>query len=118
GRLGGEEFAAVLANVGRDDAVALAESIHQRFVEAAADVDGYSIGATVSIGVVLSQDTTLDIPELLAQADQALYYAQESGRNRVEARPSTICTSARMHPHRAWSLRKARLDLLRAESYR
>ena len=92
GRLGGEEFAAVLANVGRDDAVALAESIHQRFVEAAADVDGYSIGATVSIGVVLSQDTTLDIPELLAQADQALYYAKERGRNRVE-----VATFDHMH---------------------
>src|SRR6188508_495495 len=47
GRLGGEEFAAVLGNVGRDEAVALAESIHQGFVEAAAYVDGYSVGATV-----------------------------------------------------------------------
>jgi diguanylate cyclase (GGDEF)-like protein len=84
GRLGGEEFAAVLGNVGRDEAVALAESIHQGFVEAAAYVDGYSVGATVSIGVVLSQDTTLDMPELLAQADQALYHAKERGRNRVE----------------------------------
>jgi len=84
GRLGGEEFAAVLGNVKREDAVALAESIHQHFVEAAAYVDGYAVGATVSIGVVLSQDTTLDMPELLAQADQALYYAKERGRNRVE----------------------------------
>ena len=84
GRLGGEEFAAVLGNVKREEAVALAESIHRHFVEAAAYVDGYSVGATVSIGVVLSQDTTLDMPELLAQADQALYYAKERGRNRVE----------------------------------
>ncbi len=84
GRLGGEEFAAVLRNVRREDAIALAESIHRHFVEAAAYVDGYAVGATVSIGVVLSQDATLDMPELLAQADQALYYAKERGRNRVE----------------------------------
>jgi diguanylate cyclase (GGDEF)-like protein len=84
GRLGGEEFAVVLRNVKRDDAVMLAEAIHRHFVEAAAYVDGYTIGATVSIGVVISQDALLDMPELLAQADQALYYAKERGRNRVE----------------------------------
>jgi diguanylate cyclase (GGDEF)-like protein len=84
GRLGGEEFAAMLRNVRREDAVVLAESIHRHFVEAAAYVDGYAVGATVSIGVVLSHDAALDVPELLAQADQALYYAKERGRNRVE----------------------------------
>jgi diguanylate cyclase (GGDEF)-like protein len=84
GRLGGEEFAVVLRNVKPEDAVTLAEAIHRHFVEAALYVDGYAIGATVSIGVVVSQDATLDMPELLAQADQALYYAKERGRNRVE----------------------------------
>jgi diguanylate cyclase (GGDEF)-like protein len=84
GRLGGEEFAAVLYNVDREQAVALAERIHRHFVDAAEYVDGYSVGATVSIGVVLTRDGALDMPELLAQADQALYYAKERGRNRVE----------------------------------
>lgn len=84
GRLGGEEFAAVLRNVRREDAISVAERIHRHFVEAAAYVDGYPVGATVSIGLVVSQDRTLDMPDLLAQADQALYYAKERGRNRVE----------------------------------
>jgi diguanylate cyclase (GGDEF)-like protein len=84
GRLGGEEFAAMFCDLDRDDAVALAEKIHLDFVEAAAYVDGYAVGATVSIGVVFTQDAAADVPDLLAQADQALYYAKERGRNRVE----------------------------------
>ncbi len=84
GRLGGEEFAAVLYNVGREKAVALAERVRSAFAEAANEVDGRPVGATVSIGIVVNQDAPLDVPELLGQADQALYYAKERGRNRVE----------------------------------
>jgi predicted signal transduction protein with EAL and GGDEF domain len=47
-------------------------------------VDGHPICATVSIGLVHSQGRTLDVSELLGQADHALYYAKERGRNRVE----------------------------------
>jgi len=84
GRLGGEEFAAVLYNVSREKAVALAERIRSSFAEAASEVDGRPVAATVSIGVVLSPDATFDVPALLVQADQALYFAKERGRNRVE----------------------------------
>jgi len=84
GRLGGEEFAAVLYDVSREKAVALAERIRAAFCEAAADVDGQSVHATVSIGVVINEGEPLDVPELLGQADLALYYAKERGRNRVE----------------------------------
>jgi diguanylate cyclase (GGDEF)-like protein len=84
GRLGGEEFAAVLENVSREEAIMLAERIHRDFVDASAYVDGHQVGATVSIGMVLHQDDTQDLLELLAQADQALYHAKERGRDRVE----------------------------------
>ncbi|MET0633179.1 MAG: GGDEF domain-containing protein [Xanthobacteraceae bacterium] len=84
GRLGGEEFAAVLHNVSREKAVALAERIRSAFAEAANEVDGRPVGATVSIGMVIAHDAALDVPALLAQADQALYFAKERGRNRVE----------------------------------
>src|SRR5215470_2681956 len=84
GRLGGEEFAAVLYNAAREKAVALAERIRSAFGEAATEVDGRPVQATVSIGVVVNEDQPLDVPELLGQADLALYYAKERGRNRVE----------------------------------
>jgi diguanylate cyclase (GGDEF)-like protein len=84
GRLGGEEFAAVLYNVNRDKAVVLAEQIRRAFSEATVEVDGYPVSATLSIGVVVHQGAPLDVPELLLQADQALYDAKEHGRDRVE----------------------------------
>jgi diguanylate cyclase (GGDEF)-like protein len=84
GRLGGEEFAALLPDTARDRAVAVAERIRVVFAETTREVDGRPVVATVSIGVVLSQDAVLDIAALLAQADHALYCAKEKGRNRVE----------------------------------
>jgi diguanylate cyclase (GGDEF)-like protein len=84
GRLGGEEFAAVLYDVGADRATARAELIRTCFAEAAEEVDGYPVGATLSIGVAFTRSTELDLPELLIQADGALYGAKERGRNRVE----------------------------------
>ena len=84
GRLGGEEFAAILSDTNREKAVLVAERIREGFVQAAREVDGRPVGATLSIGLVHCEEASLDVPELLAQADQALYFAKERGRNRVE----------------------------------
>jgi diguanylate cyclase (GGDEF)-like protein len=84
GRLGGEEFAAVLYNAGREKVVALAERVRATFAEATHKVEGFSIDATVSIGIVISDEAPLHLPDLLVQADLALYYAKERGRDRVE----------------------------------
>jgi diguanylate cyclase (GGDEF)-like protein len=84
GRLGGEEFAALLYDTTLEKAVAAAERMRDNFARIAQDVGGRPVCATVSIGLVHCVDPILDVPELLAQADQALYFAKENGRNRVE----------------------------------
>ena len=84
GRLGGEEFAAILVDTTKDRALAVAERIRENFAKAALEVDKRPVGATVSIGLALCAETAFDFTELLAQADQALYVAKERGRNRVE----------------------------------
>ncbi len=84
GRLGGEEFAAVLSDTSREKAMMVAERIRETFAKAAREVDGRPVCATVSIGLVHCQDAGFDVAEQLAQADQALYFAKERGRNRVE----------------------------------
>jgi diguanylate cyclase (GGDEF)-like protein len=84
GRIGGEEFAAVLCDTSRERAVAVADRIRESFALAAKEADGRPLCATVSIGVSHCDQPVLDVPEMLAQADQALYFAKENGRNRVE----------------------------------
>ena len=84
GRLGGEEFAALLDDADRERALAVAEEIRGAFADAAYEVNGRALGATVSIGVALCEAGEFDSHALLAQADQALYRAKERGRNRVE----------------------------------
>ncbi len=84
GRLGGEEFAAIIKDTTCDKAVAAAERIREAFAEGAKEVDGRPVGGTLSIGLAYCQQPVLDVSELLAQSDQALYFAKERGRNRVE----------------------------------
>jgi diguanylate cyclase (GGDEF)-like protein len=84
GRLGGEEFAALLVDTSRERALAVAEQIRASFVEVTGMVEGKPVVATVSIGVVISYDAVLDLSALLAQADHALYRAKDNGRNRIE----------------------------------
>jgi diguanylate cyclase (GGDEF)-like protein len=82
-RLGGEEFAVLLADACRDNAFKVAERIRSTFAALAATVGGHAVNATASIGVAIIQDPQQDIQALLAQADQALYRAKARGRNRV-----------------------------------
>jgi diguanylate cyclase (GGDEF)-like protein len=84
GRLGGEEFAALLDDTARDRAFAVAEEIRASFAAAAREVESGPVAATVSIGIVITHDAVFDLPALLAQADHALYRAKDKGRNRTE----------------------------------
>jgi diguanylate cyclase (GGDEF)-like protein len=101
GRIGGEEFAAVLYDTTGERAVAVAERIRQSFATAAQEVDGRPVCATVSIGVVHCEAEILDVPELLAQADQALYFAKENGRNRVEVASLELLLKRKDEPRAA-----------------
>lgn len=81
GRLGGEEFAAVIPG-DLNDAVNVAERVRVAFESAARAVSGHYLGATVSVGVACGERVA-DVDALLAQADEALYDAKAAGRNCV-----------------------------------
>jgi diguanylate cyclase (GGDEF)-like protein len=83
GRLGGEEFAAILPNMNADEALAAADRVRRAFVEAAKEIDGHPVLGTLSAGVAVTTDSTMSVDALLSRADEALYTAKASGRNQV-----------------------------------
>jgi diguanylate cyclase (GGDEF)-like protein len=82
GRLGGEEFVAILPGAAKDVAVA-AERVRAAFQAAGVMVADQPVGATVSIGIAGGEPGT-DVTALIAAADKALYKAKQNGRNRFE----------------------------------
>jgi diguanylate cyclase (GGDEF)-like protein len=101
GRLGGEEFAVVIANGDCANAAMVAERIRSDFADAACLVDGYRVEATASVGLALI-DRPADEVSLLGEADRALYRAKDLGRNRVEVGiPEPRQSSAASRPQTA-----------------
>ncbi|MDX1442201.1 MAG: EAL domain-containing protein [Gammaproteobacteria bacterium] len=78
-RLGGDEFAVLADDVtGPEDAVALAERIHEALQEPF-EINKQSIFTTTSIGIAKSAERYRDGDELLRDADIAMYSAKELG---------------------------------------
>jgi diguanylate cyclase (GGDEF)-like protein len=82
GRIGGEEIAAV-SIVPRTEAVALADGLRRAVADREVDVSGRTLRMTVSVGVACLTSRDRGLVELLDRADEALYAAKKSGRNRV-----------------------------------
>jgi len=82
GRLGGEEFAAILPG-NAETALMVAERVRAAFEVAGVTISGHCMNATVSIGAADSPADVANVTALLSRADQALYQAKSSGRNRV-----------------------------------
>ena len=85
GRLGGEEFAAILSGADEAAAVRAAERIREKFAAAGEKIEDMPVEATVSVGVACCKaGETADLETLAKAADEALYRAKAHGRDRVE----------------------------------
>lgn len=82
-RYGGEEFAILLPETPKEEAETVAETIRKTVEKSIFDLRRQKIKMTVSIGVASIPVDTLDTETLVQKADQALYQAKKSGRNRV-----------------------------------
>jgi len=84
GRMGGEEFAAMLIETDLEQALLVA----QRLCTTVADAiivshDGVPLQVTISLGLADLKGRDITFESLLNEADMALYTAKQSGRNRV-----------------------------------
>lgn len=86
GRLGGEEFAAILpettAEKAREVAERLREGVGRVRVEEPSAPDG-AVQVTISVGVAEFNEQRPTVDAVLKAADKALYQAKETGRNRT-----------------------------------
>jgi two-component system cell cycle response regulator len=82
GRLGGEEFLAVLPDTQGQEAARVAEDLRDAVASKPMVVEERSRTVTVSVGWA-TWDGTETPDALLKRADRALYRAKDSGRNRV-----------------------------------
>lgn len=83
GRLGGEEFAIILPETDMAAAEAIAERLRQQISETVTPTDAGALRVTASLGVATMSPNVQDVDALLRDADDALYKAKSSGRNRV-----------------------------------
>ncbi|MBV2185262.1 MAG: GGDEF domain-containing protein [Rhizobium sp.] len=82
-RIGGEEFACLIPNVGTAHAADIAEAMRRAVERLHATIDGQYVPVAVSIGVAATDEVTPSLDLLLAAADIALYQAKADGRNAV-----------------------------------
>jgi diguanylate cyclase (GGDEF)-like protein len=82
-RYGGEEFAIILPETSLEGAAALGETLRQKVQEHLFVFQADSIRVTISVGVAILQDTDRAANDLIKRADEKLYEAKNSGRNRV-----------------------------------
>lgn len=83
GRYGGEEFLVILPNTNGAQAAAVAEKLRNRISKTEHHIGINHVKVTLSIGAAAITASSPDIRELIKLADDALYEAKKSGRNRV-----------------------------------
>lgn len=81
-RYGGEEFAVILSNVSRENIYAAYDRFREMVSEHLFEYESNQFHITVSIGIAFSNNAE-SANDLLSEADQALYQAKDTGRNKT-----------------------------------
>jgi diguanylate cyclase (GGDEF)-like protein len=93
GRIGGEEFAAILPHTSSDQATKVAEKLRTAVKRSKVKVGNVVLKVTASFGIAALEGEGKELEALLAEADEALYEAKVQGRDRCVA--STVAPPQR-----------------------
>jgi diguanylate cyclase (GGDEF)-like protein/PAS domain S-box-containing protein len=83
GRIGGEEFAAVLPGCSPDMAKQIAERLQREIQRLSFQCNNQAFGITVSQGLTNLRDDDPGLEVLYARADAAMYQAKRQGKNQI-----------------------------------
>lgn len=84
-RYGGEEFAIILTQTSKEQALVIAERIRKRIADHAlpASSQEHAIKTSVSVGIATFPHDASSKEDLIAKADKAMYIAKFSGKNQT-----------------------------------
>ncbi|HHT00823.1 MAG TPA: GGDEF domain-containing protein, partial [Thiomicrospira sp.] len=84
-RYGGEEFLLFVSNISEENTVKVAERIRAQVEKLVIEWEGVAIPLTMSIGALVIEPEKLNdaLESYIEKADQNLYEAKETGRNKV-----------------------------------
>ncbi|SET46423.1 diguanylate cyclase [Paenibacillus sp. NFR01] len=82
-RFGGEEFALFMPNTSAESATILLQRIHERFAANRFKAKNEPFSVTFSCGITEIRETQNNPELLIDEADKALYFSKNSGRNRT-----------------------------------
>ncbi len=94
-RLGGDEFVIIAENIAGLDAAHSLLTVICAAIQAPIDIEGQEVVTTVSAGIAMSRPG-ITAESLVRDADTAMSYAKQTGRNRIESFSESMRESARI----------------------
>ncbi|MBK6378065.1 MAG: EAL domain-containing protein [Xanthomonadales bacterium] len=104
-RMGGDEFAVLLTNVGASDLMSLADGFRRVLTATPFTYGGKSYRITLSIGCAKIDDTAWSPGDAMAHADIACHMAKRSGRNQCQMYSAETGRLAAIDEDLGWSVR-------------
>lgn len=101
-RLGGDEFGLLMENCGAQHGQRIADTLLKSLIDFQFNWDGRVFRIGISIGLVVIEDESIGLTELMIRADAACYRAKNLGRNRVHLYQTKDHGLAQQHGEMRW----------------